>query len=321
MKPPNPCSYIKHVYYKDMPKKALAYLLITVSAFLAGRFSVRQPAPMAGEPTAITVSSSVLPIPESLGDAPKEVQADKGTAPQTDAFAEKVAEMLGAGNLDYGAFSDVVEAWVDHDPSGAIDFLVRGERRDDMLRWIISVWGRKHPEAASLWLAENEQLEGLDHAIEGLTQGIQKEDPESAMQWAKMIQDPSVQTRVLAASGFQRYRHDHEAAMNALADSGLPTGAQEAIKKSWADSWKRTAKRNSQNVSSVAAAARAAGAEFDTSSVEALIDQVREGMVIESGPFKGKFFGVPNLTALEGEALLQHLRLQGEGLAYTPGDE
>ena len=143
--------------------------------------------------------------------------------------------MLKVGVQDYNAFSDVLKAWVDLDPMGAIEFLARGESRDDMLRWIVSMWGREDSENASRWLAENEYLEGLDHAIEGLTQGIQNDDPESAMEWAKMIEDPSTQTRVLAASGFQRYRHDHDAAVEALAASDLPEAAQEAIKKSWAD--------------------------------------------------------------------------------------
>ncbi len=302
-----------------------AYAFLIIAAFLVGRFFTGErredeSASVVERPSILLSGQEAQAISNTDSES-KDVAESREKTMSTDGFAEKVAEMLEVGVKDYGAFSDVVEAWVDRDPLGAIYYLNRGESRVDMLRWIVSIWGREHPEDASRWLAENDKLAGLDHAIEGLTQGIQKDDPESAMEWAKMIYDPSVRTRVLAASGFQSYRHDHNAAAEALADSGLPTDAQEAIKKSWADTWKSAAKRNSQNVSSAASAAQAAGVEFDTSSIEAFVKQIREGVQPESGPFKDSFFGVPNLTMLEGEAVLKHLLLKNEVLAYTPGDE
>ena len=71
----------------------------------------------------------------------------------------------------------------------------------------------------------------------------------------------------------------------------------------------------------MASAAQVAGVEFDTSSIEALVKQIRERVHPKNWPFKGNFFGVLNLARLESEAVLKHLRLMNEVMAYTPGDE
>jgi hypothetical protein len=191
-----------------MPRRRLlvhvVYAILIVLAFLGGRSSLRdrgasESASAVIERPSILLAGNEAQAVSHTDREPKEVAEVQPKQPlSSDDFATQVAEMLKVGVQDYNAFSDVLKAWVDLDPMGAIEFLARGESRDDMLRWIVSMWGREDSENASRWLAENEHLEGLGHAIEGLTQGIQNDDPESAMEWAKMIEDPSTQTRVLA---------------------------------------------------------------------------------------------------------------------------
>ena len=282
----------------------------------------------------IQPAATPAPIQSLLGasspasaDASQEVPEKQAAEPipettNDQTLREKLAAIVGAGNMDYQAFSEVVNAWVDQDPLGAIDFLSQGKAKDEMLRWIVSVWSERHPEAASRWLSENQDRENADHAIEGLAQGIAKEDPGSALQWAQAIQEPSIKTRVITSAGYQQFRHDHSLAEEALSNSGLPPAALEAIRETWQSSWQSSTKRNSQNMSSVAAAARAAGVDFSNAqTADEIIAILREGTTPESGPFKGKFFGIPNLTPLEGQALLEFLKLEGNILAYRPGEE
>ncbi len=303
------------------------YVLLLVSTFLGGRLSA--PKQKSGQEDAITRDRpSVLashPVKPANPNPPEASVATAATIEDSsqgkDDFVEKLAELVGAGARDYSEFTNVLKAWLEKDPLGAIDFLTRGANRDNMLQWIVSVWSRKHPEDASRWLADNRDIAGFDHAVEGLANGIQKEDPASALEWAQMIEDPEIKTRVWISTGFEQFRHDHELAGTALTESGLPFEAQEAIREAWTARWKRSVKRNAQNVASVASAATAAGITFDTSSAANVITQVVSGMKPDSGPFKGSFFGVPGLTPLETSALEEHLRLQDSVLAYHPGEE
>jgi hypothetical protein len=170
------------------------------------------------------------------------------------------------------------------------------------------------PEKAAAWLLANHDQDHYDSAVEGLTQGLASKDPESALEWASVITDTVIKMRVVSAAGYEQFHHDSAMAEERLADSGLPPSSIAAIRENWAVRWHGQIRRTSMNVSSVASAAIAAGAEYDRASAKVLIQQISEGIVIEGGPFDGQFFGVPILTAQEQGALEEWPSLNEEGL-------
>ncbi len=305
-----------------------SYAVLLIVAFITGRLTTSEEKP--DHITEAQRHRSLLINQTTERARPGNDESNDASLPSDvisypdDNFLETLAEMVGARSIDQGAFSRALEAWVEKDPIGAIDFLARGNSRDDMMRWIVNLWSTKHPEESSRWLADNREMAGFDHAVEGLALAIDGDEPESALEWAKMIEDPAVRARVWISSGFQQFRHNRELATAALADSGLPVEAQLAVQDSWAVAVKERAQRNSQNLSSVAAAATAAGLTFEASSVEEYMTQVIHGAVVESGKFKGQFFGVPNLDELDVAEARNYLVLSGDVLAYNPkglGDE
>ncbi|MDB4507640.1 hypothetical protein N9094_00380 [bacterium] len=308
---------------------AAASFLITL-AFLAGRFTAPAPsAEIAGrqgtEPTSSLIPGvQVQRSDEELGSsATADPGAEKGPLTASEEALEKISALLGGEALDHAALSEVLKSWVAHDPIEAMDYLVQGPRKAYLLRWVVKAWSDHSPKEASQWLAAHRDTEDYAYAIEGLTHSIQKDDPEGALQWAKVIEDPEVKTRVLSSAGYQQFRHNQESAYTALHESDLPPSGQEAIEQAWLTKWAATAKRNSQNLSSVAAAATAAGHTFDARDETSMVNQVRTGFVIEdkSSPFHGKFFGIPGLTQLEAEAAMYHLRLHDQVLSYSPEPE
>lgn len=78
-------------------------------------------------------------------------------------------------------------------------------------------------------------------------------------------------------------------------------------------------KRNAQNLSSVCAAAQAAGLDFVvTGSVPDTVTAIVDGSTVSGGSFDGKFFGVPNMQAAEKTAVEPYLTVANGVLKYNP---
>lgn len=296
-------------------------------AFFAGRFTAPTRFSEHANLALPTGKESLLRVPvhqpsEAVASSAA-IDSDTDEAPPAsgEQVIEKLTALLSGEALDHAALSEVLKSWVARDPTEAMSYLVQGPREEYLLRWVVKAWSDHSPEEASAWLAGHADTENYDYAIEGLTHSIQEDDPESALKWAQLIEDPEVKTRVVSLAGYQQFRHDPSLAYEALLHSGIPPQGQEAIRDTWQGKIKVTAKRNSQNISSVVSAATAAGHTFDMRSKETVVQQIREGIVIEEGTFKGEFFGVPNITETEAEAAMAHLRLNGTVLAYSPEAE
>ena len=175
-------------------------------------------------------------------------QAVRTHLPIPEDVLEKFTEIAVYASEDFGKFHQAIEAWLARDAEGAIAYLTQGEHPQEMLRWLIQLWGRTNPEKASQWLLANRDRDHYDFAVEGLTKGVASKEPESALEWAGLIADPVIKVRVWNAAGFEQYRHDFALAEERLDESGLPPSAIASIRETWRNQWHRHVRRTAMNV-------------------------------------------------------------------------
>jgi hypothetical protein len=68
-----------------------------------------------------------------------------------------------------------------------------------------------------------------DAAISGFATGYAWQDPQTAIAWAQDIGDPVLRESSLTRAGQAFYRRDPDAAMDWLAQSGLPEEARQRV--------------------------------------------------------------------------------------------
>jgi prepilin-type N-terminal cleavage/methylation domain-containing protein len=78
-------------------------------------------------------------------------------------------------------------------------------------------------------------------------------------------------------------------------------------------------RRHAQQIAAICNAAQAAGVDFMTSNeLKTVVQNVVTGGSPKDGPFVGKFFAVPSVTADEQAAAQKYLELKDGMLSYKP---
>lgn len=308
--------------------RGMGIALLVALGFFAGRLSMNPSVEGTPAPPSQPLVSMLPPLPGNASAAEVDAnEADEAGSEEASPgeIPPEVLKMLSAlaSVMDSDQYAEAVRAWLAQDPEGAIGYLTEATKHpQEMTRWLVQMWSEIDPEKASAWLIAQSESEHRDSAIEGLTRGIANSDPESALRWVSQIDNPLIKYRAARRAGYQQFRYDPVLAEERLLKTGLPASGIEALMGNWERTWEARSRRNAQNVSSVFAAALAAGAAFEGTSAAEVIREVSIGKTVEGGAFDGEFFGVPNLTEREVDALARWLRLNASGaLAYDPGGD
>ena len=254
-------------------------LLVVTLGFFIGRYSVGETEPPksaaadTNKPTKrpLTALDQPAPARERAGDPVK----NQPTARERIELSEREEEILKTVS-DYIAdasekmddldeLGDVIKEWLVKDPDSAIEWLARGERRDDILRVIFTAWVEElDSDDARAWLAAHRDTEGYSSAVLGFALGLsENEEFEEALALADTIDDPLARTQIWNAAGGEVYDEDPDGTLLRLADSGLPEDLQIAMVEEWTQSRRNKSRRNAQNLASVYSSAVAAGADFE----------------------------------------------------------
>lgn len=76
--------------------------------------------------------------------------------------------------------------------------------------------------------------------------------------------------------------------------------------------------RNAQNIVGVFEAGRAAGVQWDTSSLDAALKDVVRGKTVETGILRGNHFAFPEPDSKAVGSAKKHIRLEDGRLTYHP---
>ncbi len=316
--------------------RALSFAVVAIlvlAAFMVGRLSVRptetsEPPKLSQTQRPQKLSAITRNVPDRSGRSNRQGastgtrQTSPSLAGQIDADQKTVAEFLSAtasatGNLR--AMSEIVAAWMDHDPDEAIEWLASGDRRDDILRQMFEIWGRENPSSALAWIESKRETDRYEHAATGLAGNL---EPEQALELAETLAEPSHRAEVWFEAGLGLYVNDSESALDRLAAAGFPDELESLMVKSWKQGLSNKSKRNAQNLASVYSAARAAGAEFGGGSAAEIAQELITG-IQGNGEFSTTRFQVPNLSDGEIDFALQYLRFEDNSgqLSYASSSE
>jgi hypothetical protein len=136
---------------------------------------------------------------------------------------------------DYGAriIEEVSDNWAARDPKAAIAWLntlTEGAGRSEGTYTALREWTQRDALAASQYLAAMPASPIKDSAVSGFARSLAREDPESAVIWAKTITNEASRVNALTRAGQYWFRRDPAAAANWLQSSRLPPATQEAIR-------------------------------------------------------------------------------------------
>jgi hypothetical protein len=253
--------------------------------------------------------------------------ASKETAGQTHATISpeveaKLLRLLARPERSPTGFNlgEELVAWLAASPDEVVAFLAPSSQRDHVFQQLFAAWGKKDPLAASQWVADHAGAPGRDSIAAGLASGVAKEDPQAALKWAASINDPLLKLNAAAEVGWELYRANEAGAVEGVKSIGLPDSAMESLNSKWQQRFSSQMKRNSQNIASTATAARAAGANLDTSSLESVLTALRKG-VSGSGAFKNTSFqlSTENWTDREWAAIGRSIEIKEGVVSYQHG--
>ena len=135
-----------------------------------------------------------------------------------------------------GALVHIARKWAHHhDPRALFAWLLRlggepGEVEDAMGAGY-RVWHRRDAQAAEAWLRGELPNPRLDPAVWELVRAHAEQQPQLAIEWARMLDDPETRRRGLIRAGRSLFRRDPEAGEAWLAQSRLSEADRESIRK------------------------------------------------------------------------------------------
>jgi hypothetical protein len=306
-------------------------LLIAISGtagFLAGRSSTSPPLQVStinpAPPRAVTAEQKT---PGTLSKEPKPSEAKSGVAPGGEAShvtTKKLSELLSrlTENPDFSKIGNDIGAWFAANPDETLAYLANSPERDAVFSQLFTLWSKKDPHAASLWLAEHPEAPGRDDMAAGLASGVAAEDSAAAMQWVTAIKDPVIKLNAGREAAWEIYRNNEEDAAAALIKAGIPESALPSIQAAWQKRFSATVTRLTRSLVYTAKAAEAAGASFKSSNVDDLFTRMTNGVKGE-GQFDLTRFDVDTSgwTSRESSAVKQSIIITDGGVRFIPSME
>jgi hypothetical protein len=302
---------------------ALAAGLAGVSFYAGRNFPVESPSnsPKAASP--VVAATSPAPAKPSLPAPKPEPAKNPAAAPKKELSREemlagllmKLGEISPIRNPDgyrqgLSDFEKGFVEWFAASPEEAAQFLSTSPQRDTLLKLAIATWAKSDPSAASAWLAAHPDTPGRDAMATGLAMAVFKEDPNASIQWISSIKDPAQKLSGAESLGWEFYRRSDSEAAEVLGRMGLPESAAGPLTQNWSAKLTAVAKRNAQNLVSIANAVEAAGGTLDTSSLDSVVRSLTSG-IHGGGQFATSVFQVSTTdwTGREKEASLKSVKV------------
>jgi len=126
----------------------------------------------------------------------------------------------------------VAQRWAEKDPAPAMSWLVslpKGSTEEDRSERIFTEWLNRNRRAAESWVRAEAPSGRVDPLIRVIIRREFDERPAHAMEWADLLHDPVVRTRVQISAGRSWYRRDPDAILAWLPDSGLEKRVRDLI--------------------------------------------------------------------------------------------
>lgn len=311
-----------------VPKVTLSragWALGCVAAFLAGRVSSDLSTPES-PPTTIAV---VAPAPSVAMDVTATTKLRKrtqqaGSSSNRSEPEVEAAEITGsqvmrwlsenAYGLPPSYMALIVDSWSLKDASAAEAWLNdSGNNAYKALAGAITEGDRE-------WLDANKGSPLHDFYVLGfLSKATRHGDLNftGTLSWIETLEDPTRKAEAWSDAGYKFLLKEPELIDELLASSDLPSLQKDQVRSNWGKKLTAHSQRNAQNIVSVYGAALAAGATFDdTSSPEAIISQLIQG-VNGSGTFLDSEFKISGGQDVYDAA--EFIELSGSGtLTYDP---
>jgi hypothetical protein len=122
--------------------------------------------------------------------------------------------------------------WAERDPAAALDWLVslpEESEEADRTKTIFTRWLAADANSAEAWLRSAAPSQDVDPLVRVVIRRNFDRDPALALDWAHLIHDPVVRTRVQTSAGRAWFRKDRDSFMAWLPESGLESEVRELI--------------------------------------------------------------------------------------------
>jgi hypothetical protein len=126
----------------------------------------------------------------------------------------------------------VARHWAEKDPAAAMSWLVslpKESSEEDRTKSMFAQWLNRDARSAESWVRAEAPSEVVDPLIRVIIRRDFSRRPEVAMEWAHLLHDPVVRTRVQTSAGRSWYRLDRDAFLAWLPDSGLEKQVRDLI--------------------------------------------------------------------------------------------
>ena len=126
----------------------------------------------------------------------------------------------------------VARRWAEKDPAAAMSWLVslpEESTDEDQTKRMFAHWLDRDAKSAEGWVRAEAPSEVVDPLIRVIIRRDFGRRPELAMEWAHLLHDPVVRTRVQTSAGRSWYRLDRDAFLAWLPDSGLERRVRDLI--------------------------------------------------------------------------------------------
>jgi hypothetical protein len=126
----------------------------------------------------------------------------------------------------------VAAHWAEKDPAAALDWLVSlpvESREAERAKTVLTRWLEEDTDSAEDWVRSATPSPEVDALIRVIIRRYFRQQPALAMEWAHLIHDPLVRTRVQTSAGRAWFRMDHDAFMAWLPESGLESQVRDLI--------------------------------------------------------------------------------------------
>lgn len=142
-------------------------------------------------------------------------------------------QYMGHEKINGEVVHELSGEWARTDPDSAIEWVANIENDKLMARGLASVvdrWARSDPNAVGGWLnTQDRSNQVFDPAVEAYANQLAHDQPIAALSWAQQIQDDGRRERTTVRAGQAMMRHDQDAVLTWLPESGLSERAQNAI--------------------------------------------------------------------------------------------
>ncbi|MGK0189268.1 MAG: hypothetical protein ACI9R3_005085 [Verrucomicrobiales bacterium] len=182
---------------------------------------------------------------------------------------------------------------------------------ENLMRATMERWAERDPAAAQSWLRDNLDHPGVTPLIEGMIEKLTSEYPLVAMNWVNHIPTKERRANAWASASLPILFSDPDRAEDLLKQSSLDEVGKEIVKGEWNHAMARS-QRNAQNIVSVIGAAKAAGTSIVPESVDALVEQLTNG-ITGAGTFADSVFKISPLSTVEVEMVKTFVFIEDTG--------